>query len=993
MRSATAWASSRSRQMAPRLISAPRVRETGAPVTAAIGGRDAWLVTAHAHDHVVICREPRQPSGFNVAEQPGVQLRPELQDATLTESGQEARMVSRRTHAGPRGLTSTLAGPRRAPTGTIAARRPAGPQGVAESLMWLQGQAGNAAVAALASSVPGRPQPGIAVQRACHCGGTCGSCGSEEKSDGNPAAGVQRVATAASKAPADVAPRMGGFADVRSLQWCAGNAAVTIALQRLTAPPAAANGGAGGGGPASAGPSPASLNEAAAGVSTISEHEVFGAVSSLPANAAAARAAVPDEVAAAREQAPDFVDPGAGPSVEGLGGGAVPELEEGSAAAGQQDEMHDGAGGPKGMPGGGSAQGDSSGPEALMNLTLPTFKEPAAGPSPAVITSTDPRHNAVSSVVREPVVDVAAERSGVPLTGEDVLARVKGIVGPVLNADATSGAGGATSKPDSANGGREELMARGHAAQAEAESVITGGRQQLTLHKASRVAAMRAAAGARAGQAEGVGLGIEQGIRSEANSRKEQVEAKAETERNQIEGRANDRCIEAESEAAGKAQAITTSSETQVHSHVAEAHQEAEAKLAEGQADKARLEKEATVQRSKDATVQRSWVGDAWDATKGAASSAWDATKGAASAGWEATKGAASSAWEATKGAASTAWDVTKSVAGAVSDFAVGLYHKAQAAWHAAVEWAKQKYEAAKQWVKEAIATAKRKLTELGQWIAKKARDVRDWAVQQWRRLASWVKQKWAELKAWCKKVLLALVGYLKRAIAWLWKALKFLVKLAVALTLFMIWTFIFIFAAIRAVFYWLFDAVFRKKDPVEGPCDVKLGFLPLHALTKLGVAKDKAYIAAVHTFLYWNGDSAGYTADKDAFGKDEPIADAHVYSPEPRIKEVGDIRWVAAQWDMGKKGKPGYPDTCEEVYAHFKKNVVVGALRGQYSLLSLNCETYAREMLASAAMTAGPTPDGGYGNTFAQYLQKDPVWGLRRWAKDHGLGILPPGL
>lgn len=34
-----------------------------------------------------------------------------------------------------------------------------------------------------------------------------------------------------------------------------------------------------------------------------------------------------------------------------------------------------------------------------------------------------------------------------------------------------------------------------------------------------------------------------------------------------------------------------------------------------------------------------------------------------------------------------------------------------------------------------------------------------------------------------------------------------------------------------------------------------------------------------------------------------------------------------------------------------------------------------------------------GYGNTSAQYLQKDPVFGLRRWAKDHGLGILPAGI
>jgi hypothetical protein len=310
--------------------------------------------------------------------------------------------------------------------------------------------------------------------------------------------------------------------------------------------------------------------------------------------------------------------------------------------------------------------------------------------------------------------------------------------------------------------------------------------------------------------------------------------------------------------------------------------------------------------------------------------------------------------------------------------------------------------------VNQKIEQAKQLLAGILQWAKEKVDQLRRWVQQKLHDIGVWLRQKWEELKVWLKSALDAVVAFLRRALDWVLKALLWLVKALASIVLGALWLLTFIWylppltlfgfffgPAVRALIHAALDAMWS--DPIEtdtGPCDVSLGFLPLHAAVKKGVPKEMAYIAAVHTFIEWNGHSAGFTADKDASGNDEAIADARVYKPEPRLAtDGGDVRRVKAQWDPAKKGQPGYPSTCAEVYAKLDTIVVPNSLRGQYSLFSRNCETFAREMLADVGMIAGSAPDGGYGNDFIRYMQADPVFGLRRWAKDHGLGILPAGI
>ena len=92
--------------------------------------------------------------------------------------------------------------------------------------------------------------------------------------------------------------------------------------------------------------------------------------------------------------------------------------------------------------------------------------------------------------------------------------------------------------------------------------------------------------------------------------------------------------------------------------------------------------------------------------------------------------------------------------------------------------------------------------------------------------------------------------------------------------------------------------------------------------------------------------------------------ADAQVYSPEPRADESdkvcvkatptsGFMRWIEANC----------PTDCDSVYAKIDSLTTPGLMKGQYSLLSNNCETFARDTLDAACMTAPSVPQGGIGN------------------------------
>lgn len=107
--------------------------------------------------------------------------------------------------------------------------------------------------------------------------------------------------------------------------------------------------------------------------------------------------------------------------------------------------------------------------------------------------------------------------------------------------------------------------------------------------------------------------------------------------------------------------------------------------------------------------------------------------------------------------------------------------------------------------------------------------------------------------------------------------------------------------------------------------CDVHLCFVPLEALTARGLPAKDAYAIAVHAFIEWNGKSAGFTRLAG-----DQIADAQVYSPEPRADESdkvcvkatptsGFMRWIEANC----------PTDCNSVYAKIDSLTTPGLMKG----------------------------------------------------------------
>jgi hypothetical protein len=160
--------------------------------------------------------------------------------------------------------------------------------------------------------------------------------------------------------------------------------------------------------------------------------------------------------------------------------------------------------------------------------------------------------------------------------------------------------------------------------------------------------------------------------------------------------------------------------------------------------------------------------------------------------------------------------------------------------------------------------------------------------------------------------------------------------------------------------------------------CDVRLCFVPLEALTDKGVPPKSAYAVAVHAFIEWNGKSAGFTrlaGDK--------IGDAQVYSPEPRDGESDKVCVKATP-----TGGSGCPADCDSVYAKIDSLATPGQMKGQYSLLSNNCETFARDTLGAACLTAPLVPQGGVGNDIVDEYQESLAGAAQKWLAKHGFTL-----
>jgi Domain of unknown function (DUF4157) len=157
--------------------------------------------------------------------------------------------------------------------------------------------------------------------------------------------------------------------------------------------------------------------------------------------------------------------------------------------------------------------------------------------------------------------------------------------------------------------------------------------------------------------------------------------------------------------------------------------------------------------------------------------------------------------------------------------------------------------------------------------------------------------------------------------------------------------------------------------------CDVRLCFVPLEALTDRKVPAKEAYAIAVHAFIEWNGESAGFTRVAG-----DKIANAQVYRPEPRAGDKDKV-CVKATPTSGHN----CPADCDSVYARIHSLTTPGLMKGQYSLLSNNCETFARDTLRAACMTAPSAPSGGVGNDIVDEYQDSLAGAAQKWLVKHG--------
>lgn len=188
-----------------------------------------------------------------------------------------------------------------------------------------------------------------------------------------------------------------------------------------------------------------------------------------------------------------------------------------------------------------------------------------------------------------------------------------------------------------------------------------------------------------------------------------------------------------------------------------------------------------------------------------------------------------------------------------------------------------------------------------------------------------------------------------------------------------------------------------------EDDCNVQLCFLPLEVLLNQGVSPEMAYITAVHAYIRWDNNSAGFTRENG-----ERIGDARVISPEPRAGEphercvqarlrtipwptpgqlvsftpLGALRDIASYsgdiyTGLGECWNP----TCQSAKQRIQ-NMLVDNRRGLYSLFDENCETWARNVLSAACMEAPSTPNGGYGNLVQQILRETPGGDLYHLAR-----------
>ncbi len=192
-----------------------------------------------------------------------------------------------------------------------------------------------------------------------------------------------------------------------------------------------------------------------------------------------------------------------------------------------------------------------------------------------------------------------------------------------------------------------------------------------------------------------------------------------------------------------------------------------------------------------------------------------------------------------------------------------------------------------------------------------------------------------------------------------------------------------------------------------EGNCNTQLCFLPLEVLVEQGVSPESAYIAAVHAYIKWDGQSAGFTRVTG-----ERIGDARVISPEPREGKGGkanEPRCVQIRLRTIPTPTPGQlvhvtaPGFARDVIAYGidvysglsqcrnptcrsakqrLQNMLVDDRRGLYSLFDDNCETWARNVLSACCMQAPLAPGGGYGNVAQQLLKETPGGDLYHLAR-----------
>jgi hypothetical protein len=166
---------------------------------------------------------------------------------------------------------------------------------------------------------------------------------------------------------------------------------------------------------------------------------------------------------------------------------------------------------------------------------------------------------------------------------------------------------------------------------------------------------------------------------------------------------------------------------------------------------------------------------------------------------------------------------------------------------------------------------------------------------------------------------------------------------------------------------------------PFSAPLDygVTLCFAPLEAFTEKGMDHQKAYRLATHVFVEFDGTSAGFTRLPG-----ENIVAAQVHIPDESSQNPEKRCIAAVPID------PAHAPTPVEAIAKLRAAARAGDRKGEYSVTSNNCETYARWLLRQAGLTAGSAPGGGgVGNKLFDLWQefgspwevKDAGWLHRR--------------